>query len=42
VTATAHPSAILRAPDDESRHAARRDFTRDLETVAQFLADGRG
>jgi DNA polymerase len=38
VTATAHPSAILRAPDDESRHAARRDFTSDLGAVAAFLA----
>ena len=28
VTATAHPSAILRAPDDESRHAARRPHRR--------------
>ncbi len=42
VTATAHPSAILRAPDDESRHAARREFTGDLQTVAQYLANGRG
>jgi len=38
VTATAHPSAILRAPDDESRYAARDQFTRDLATVAEFLA----
>jgi uracil-DNA glycosylase len=38
VTATAHPSAILRAPDDESRHAARSDFTSDLGAVAAFLA----
>ncbi|HEX2085058.1 MAG TPA: uracil-DNA glycosylase family protein, partial [Solirubrobacteraceae bacterium] len=41
VTATAHPSSILRAPDDESRWAARRDFTRDLELVAEFVGDGR-
>ena len=45
VTATVHPSAILRAPDDEARHAERRDFTRDLQSVADFLAsagaDGR-
>ena len=27
VTATVHPSAILRAPDDETRHAERRAFT---------------
>jgi DNA polymerase len=38
VIATLHPSAILRSPDDESRQAARREFTRDLETVARFLA----
>src|SRR5919202_4023476 len=30
VTATIHPSAILRAPDDESRHAERRAFSEDL------------
>jgi uracil-DNA glycosylase family protein len=38
VTATAHPSAILRARDDDSRRAAREEFTRDLRTVAAFLA----
>jgi uracil-DNA glycosylase family protein len=38
VTATAHPSAILRAPDDESRYAAREQFTRDLRMVAGFMA----
>src|SRR3954454_20169151 len=32
VTATAHPSSILRAPDDESRHAAREAFREDLKT----------
>src|SRR5437870_4296761 len=36
VTATAHPSAILRAPDDESRWAAGEEFTNDLRTVAEF------
>jgi DNA polymerase len=40
VTATIHPAAILRAPDGESREAARREFTRDLEIVARFLATG--
>jgi len=34
VTATAHPSSILRAPDDESRHAAREAFVSDLRIVA--------
>ena len=38
VTATAHPSAILRAPDDESRHAAREAFTDDLRVVAEVLS----
>jgi uracil-DNA glycosylase len=37
VTATVHPSAILRAPDDEARHAERRTFTSDLQTAADFL-----
>lgn len=38
VTATVHPSAILRAPDDAARHAERRAFTSDLQAVAEFLA----
>jgi uracil-DNA glycosylase len=38
VTATVHPSAILRAPDDESRQAERRAFTEDLGVVARTLA----
>jgi hypothetical protein len=37
VTATYHPSAILRQPDEESRHRALREFTEDLENVAQQL-----
>ena len=41
VTATVHPSAILRAPDDESRHAERRAFTEDLGVVARALAARR-
>ena len=36
VTATLHPSAILRAPDEESRHAQMRAFVDDLKKVAQF------
>lgn len=36
--ATIHPSAVLRAPDDE-RHAAYAGFVRDLKTVAHALAD---
>ena len=38
VTATVHPSAILRAPDDEARRAEREAFRRDLQTAADFLA----
>jgi uracil-DNA glycosylase family protein len=38
VTATVHPSAILRAPDDEARHAQRRAFAEDLRAVAAYIA----
>jgi uracil-DNA glycosylase len=38
VTATIHPSAILRAPDDEARTAEREAFTRDLQVVADRLS----
>jgi uracil-DNA glycosylase family protein len=38
VAATAHPSAILRMPSDDARHAARRDLARDLRAVADHLA----
>jgi uracil-DNA glycosylase len=38
VVATIHPSAILRARDDESRQAQRRAFTDDLRVVAKTLA----
>src|SRR5438270_515817 len=37
VTATTHPSSILRAPDDEARQAAREAFRRDLEVVAAHV-----
>jgi DNA polymerase len=37
VTATVHPSSILRAPDDQSRHAEMRRFVQDLERVAAEL-----
>jgi uracil-DNA glycosylase len=42
VTATIHPSAILRARDDASRHAQREGFTEDLRVVATYLAGERG
>jgi DNA polymerase len=37
VMATVHPSAILRAPDSEARHAAMRQFVADLRLVARAL-----
>jgi DNA polymerase len=37
VTATVHPSSILRAPDEESRRAETRRFIEDLEKVAARL-----
>jgi uracil-DNA glycosylase len=40
VTATAHPSSILRQRDDAARHAERRAFTEDLERVAASLNGG--
>lgn len=35
VTATVHPSAILRAPDEQSRHEEMEHFIRDLRVVAK-------
>ena len=37
VTATIHPSAILRQRDEESRHDEMAAFVRDLELVASVL-----
>jgi uracil-DNA glycosylase len=37
VTATVHPSSILRAPDDESRRAEMTRFVGDLKRVAAEL-----
>jgi DNA polymerase len=37
VSATIHPSAILRAPDEEARAAEREAFAEDLRAVAQAL-----
>ena len=37
VLATVHPSAILRAPDDENRHAEMERFIDDLKRVARVL-----
>ena len=36
IIATVHPSAVLRAPDDE-RERARREFVADLKRVAAYL-----
>ena len=36
--ATVHPSSILRAPDDETRHDEKRKFIDDLKTVAHVLS----
>jgi uracil-DNA glycosylase len=37
VTATVHPSSILRQQDDESRYAEREAFAEDLRVVAKAL-----
>ena len=37
VTATVHPSSILRAPDDAARRLATSAFVRDLKKVAGVL-----
>ena len=41
VAATIHPSAILRAPDDEARLEQRESFAEDLQAVAHALARRR-
>lgn len=38
VLATVHPSSILRAPDDETRHVEKRRFIDDLKKVAHVLS----
>ena len=38
VSATIHPSAILRAPDERARVAEREAFARDLRVVAEALS----
>jgi DNA polymerase len=37
VIATVHPSSILRAPDDDSRHAEMAHFIDDLRVVAEVV-----
>ena len=41
VMATVHPSSILRAPDDDSRHEEMRKFVADLKKVAERLHQRR-
>jgi uracil-DNA glycosylase len=38
VMATVHPSSILRAPDDETRHEEMRRFVADLKKLAGVLS----
>jgi len=38
ILATVHPSSILRAPDDETRHDEKRKFIDDLKKVAHVLS----
>jgi uracil-DNA glycosylase len=39
IVATIHPSAVLRAPDDEARKALFESLVADLRAVAQLLED---
>jgi uracil-DNA glycosylase len=39
VMATTHPSSILRAPVRDARERQRQEFVRDLEKVADLLAE---
>ena len=38
IMATVHPSSILRAPDDETRHDEKRKFIDDLKKAAHVLS----
>jgi DNA polymerase len=40
IIATVHPSSILRAPDDDSRHAEMARFIDDLRVVASQIQSG--
>jgi DNA polymerase len=37
IMATLHPSSILRAPDDETRHLEYRRFVDDLKKLARVV-----
>jgi DNA polymerase len=41
IMATVHPSSILRAPDDETRHLEKRRFIDDLKKVARVLSKNK-
>ena len=41
ITATVHPSSILRAPDEETRHAEMERFVDDLKQVNKVLRESR-
>ncbi len=41
ITATVHPSSILRAPDDEARHREMRLFVADMKKIAAALSHRR-
>jgi DNA polymerase len=41
VVATVHPSSLLRAPDEETRHAEIERFTADLRAVAKLVRSRR-
>lgn len=41
VMATVHPSSILRAQDDESRHEQMQQFVADLRKIARLLEEGK-
>jgi len=38
IVATVHPSSILRAPDDETRHREMAAFVKDLRVVKKLMA----
>jgi len=37
VMATVHPASVLRAPDEDARHAAELAFERDIESVVPII-----
>jgi len=40
VLATVHPSSLLRAPDEETRHRETQRFVDDLRIIASALSSG--